>query len=317
LEAAIRRLVEFLDQEQGSSSSSSTSSDEVVVITGTGRHSGADGPVLKGAVEKYLQSHAFQFTYSTGSFRIAAKSGCQVYRKQSSCEDTKVILAGEQEFPVLLKKKHMILGNGNKNHPHPMDDVLLDDGPCLADVARDEAELQRGKEESLEAYRLRLKEINQETREYRRAISVSELDYQQDCENQQNEEKEQLQRAISLSEQEEASAREEEDAIIQKVLALSEQEASEKETEDEIMLKQALALSEREIFMTAPSDDEALQHALELSKTTLATDTEDDDDDEVLRRVLELSTQETASEEELLQEAIAASQHVVTSGNAK
>jgi len=320
-EPAVKELVAFLERHLADPSSGSCAGKPpsvVRVITGLGQHSSSQGgPVLRHAVQEFLQRRGFAFGWERGCFTVhvaKGNGGSLTYHRQASDEDTKLVLMdGQQQQQHSPRRKQHLQGrivsssqiaggSGNAMIRHSAssnsDLHQLMAGPSLAEVARADAELARGKEESLQAYRLRLKQVHRERREYETVLKQSQAEVVVD--------------------------EEEEQALIRKAIVEEQRLLEWQEQEEEELIQKAIEEEQKLLEQQQREEDEMLQRALEMSGSSAYLNYCDDDcedEDEMLRRALELSSQEQQQEfstigsiylnnqeDELLQQAIRASQ---------
>jgi hypothetical protein len=286
LDAAIKKLVEFLETHYAipkavSPSGSPRSLHTIVqIITGTGSHStSAGGPVLKYAVNDFLQRHSFQYTYYNkgGYFVIPLDNNTGVLSYQSNtCNvSTKLIITSpctlDKTLGNHLKKSQSSDRKGLKSEKHQLF-LPTEELPTLQEVVRDEQELERGVNESLEEYRQRQKEYAKEQKLYRETIQASK----EEILKLEQEEKLMLERAVQES------------------VELSEREYDDNE-EEELTLKQAILESLEESGHSITSrgdsndneaDSDLLQRVIMESKALYDASERDDDDDSLLQRII-------------------------------
>ncbi len=290
LEPAIKKLVQFLEQHYekpkarmaatsatGSASTNESSNDIVQVITGTGSHStSAGGPVLKYAVNDFLLRHSFLHTfYSKGGYFVIPvhnNTGVLSYQSNACNVSTKIIIKTtetiDKTFGNHLKRSRMTTSRGLKSD-QPALLVPTIELPTLQEVVRDEKELQRGVDESLEEYRKRQLEYTKEQKLYQEAKRVSN----EEIRKLQDEEKLVLERAVQES------------------VELSEREYDDIGAE-EIALKQAImeSLEESEHGIKDADDDseenDDLLHRVIMESKALHDALERDDQDDSLKRAI-------------------------------
>ena len=277
LNHAIRRLTDFLEAEK------SRTTTQVLVITGTGSHSWATGgPVLRGAVEDLLHRRHIEFVRDTpGSLIVQCQTGITFLKHEDSSGDSKIRIESAESESVrlqLAEKRRLMQqhSNGSVSSSSSSRNGDMTTGcPSLAEVAREEADLESGKKESLELARQSQSERQREQNEYNRVVDLS---INAEREEQQREHKI-LQQALELSKQHTALARkndeQQEHELLRQTLALSKQfEASEREVHEQ-------------------RENQLLQQAIVLSKEQQETEREED---EVLRQVLAMSQQQDCCE---------------------
>jgi hypothetical protein len=291
-ERAIQELVAFLERL-----STWEQQKEAMIITGMGKHSHlSGGPVLKTAVEKFLTVHQFQFTYRKGCFHIQVSTGSLRNYQQCSDVDTKIILMDDpsvilQETQTTRKRtygrsKSQVGQAAGGREAHETNDTMAGIlmGPSVTEVAREEGEIQKGKEESLVTFRQYIKVKHREHKELEKALQLSE----------QHKQQQQQQQQPSISD-------EDEHQILQQTLEVSAREEASLRQQEEQMLQQALELSEREISSHSRHHDEyeeCLQQVIEQSRQdtrTSAISLESNEESITLQRVLELSVRETTA----------------------
>jgi hypothetical protein len=329
LEPAIQNLVVFLEKHcsQENNKATSTSytttcnsvtsprfhsykkSSLVQVITGTGSHSSTTGgPVLKDAVDSFLRRHSFQYKYFTrGGYFIlpTINTGSLTYRSKSCSVDTKIVTIspatsnGDDRTSLLRLQKN---STGLKSlQQSPTSNVCTNttsydvaDMPTLQEVVRDESELRRGIDESIEEYRVRQKEHNEEQKICRRIVQLS----QEELEKEEKQEKllmlRVIQESIELSERE----CDEDDSALKEAIAESLEEserfADNEDGFDFLLLQRVLQESEalkETVERECDEDDSALKEAIaeSLEESERTTDNEDDFDFLLLQRVLQES----------------------------
>ena len=185
LDPTIKKLVQFLETHYAlpKATSASTSPGSIVqIVTGTGSHStSAGGPVLKYAVNDFLHRHSFLYTfYSKGGYfliPICNNTGALSYQSNTCSASTKLIIKSPcQNIKMLGNHLKTPLNSGIKHSKSEHQQQLLlstVELPTLQDVVRDERELQRGVNESLEENCSRQKEYATEQKLYQKILQVS------------------------------------------------------------------------------------------------------------------------------------------------
>lgn len=305
LEPAIRKLVEFLEtyyerQRQlttvrtATTDASTQKETFLVVVTGTGSHSNnsmGGGPVLKYAVDDFLQRHSFQYTYHTkgGSFviPIANNTGMLTYQSKSCKMDTKLVVttspstAGKKSLSTHVLNRQNKLGSRTSDKQQNHSVSISETMPTLQEVVYEEKQLERGKTKSLDEYRIRQREFSIEQKLYQQAIKVSK----DEIRFLEKEDDDILSRAIEES-----------------VLELSERTADD--DIEEIAIKEAiiqsLEQSERVVHDDGYYDDEEelLRRAILESQTILGKDDLEANDDYLRLAIRESEMMKDISESE-------------------
>ena len=286
LEAAIKRLVEFLEQHcHQIDATNSQNSSNVKVVTGMGSHSGSSGgPVLKTYVNKFLVRHSYQFTfYSKGGYFIIptiGNTGSLSYRSKSCEMDSKIVTMpriGRNLDDATMDLVHPAQSVSRANAYKVSSKRICDfneEMPTLQAVVRSETEFQWAVDESSHEFRIQQKEMYKEQKIFHRVLETSRIA----VENEEEFEKSLLCRAIQES------------------IEFSEHGCNE----DDAALKEAIELSEREC-----DDYTALEEAI--SASLLPDDSEpSNNDDAALNEAIELSERE-CDDDTALKEAIVAS----------
>jgi Smr domain len=252
----------------------------LLVVTGTGSHSGntstgsgSGRPVLKYAVNDFLQRHLFQYSYhSQGGYFVIPlhnNTGILSYASNACNVDTKIILTS----PSSPTTDRSLVNHLHMNQTHRQSDLLLpverqhrqkdekgvaiplNEMPTLQQVVYEEQELQRGIHESLDAFRIRQKEYALEHNVYKQAIQQS----QQEMIQSEHDEKvlfdRVIQESVELSEREYCLGHNGD-----------EDEEGNDDDDDDMMLKQAmmesLEESERELCDAEEEEEMALKQAM-------------------------------------------------------
>ena len=253
-----------------------------MIITGTGSHSAA-GPVLRTAVASLLTRRAMEFTRPTpGAFCVNASSGHVWYSTdaQHSAVDTKVIVVAShdddddakwahvQRTMAAQRRRRKVVSPLHGTSHSSLQNVDVEQGPSVAEVAHDEANLQRAVECSREEARHAAQQRRAEARALKRALAESVVVVQQD----NDDDDDLLQQAMEMSQHEHAREQEQFQDELQRALQESSQiMTSDKdshrlvltEEEWEALTQQALALSiqetavENEEHEHGGGDDEA------------------------------------------------------------
>jgi hypothetical protein len=287
-------LVEFLEKNmrehqpvdfQPNVKKRNVSASIVQVVTGTGSHStSAGGPVLKYAVNDFLQRHSFQYSYhSKGGYFVipmANNTGFLSYQSKMCNVDTKIIIASssstaavDKSFRNHLRKRHdglkSSLSASNNNKPHHID--VASEMPTLQEVAYDDKQLERGKNGSLEECRIRQREYSKEQTLYQQAVYESKLETQKADEEEKLLLERVIQESIDLSEHDESDCIDNE---------------GNDDYDYDIALKQAVLESIKESERTI-DDDELLQRAIRESEAIKdASEREDEEEFQIILQQL-------------------------------
>lgn len=307
LKQAIRRLTDFLEEQQrnrNSQTATTTRPAEVLVITGTGSHSGSTGgPVLRGAVEDLLNRRHMQYTRDTpGSFLIDCQSGITFETITAGANnttvdvhhyavDTKICVESAESESVQLRlaeKKRRRQQQQRLRHSsssglsaassssssdgintnNTTTNNFMADCPSLTQVAQEDADLQRGKDASLELARQYQKQKSREQNELERGIRLSIMEeYVERDKEQQNSE---ILKAVAFSKKEHEASEKEEEDLLQQAMALSLQDQTcLREQREQEMLQHAIALSRQQEVSEREEEDRILNQVLAQSKQEL------------------------------------------------
>ena len=284
LDPAIKKLVQFLEKHYATPktrtlrSESDSSHTILQVVTGTGSHStSAGGPVLKYAVNDFLRRHSFQYSYySKGGYFVipmANNTGALSYQSNTCSVSTKLLVTSpctiDKSFSSHLKKSQHCRGSGSKSEGQPVF-IPTVELPTLQEVVREERELQRGVNESLEEYRLRQKEYAKEQKLYQEAVKLSK---EQVLKLEQEEKlllERVVQESVELSERDYDDIVQEEVALKQAILeSLEESEHGINDGEDDTddLLQRAILESKAQHDASERHDDDLLQRTIRESET--------------------------------------------------
>jgi hypothetical protein len=247
----------------------------VHVITGTGKHSGVNGPVLRNSVKKVLDKRCmtYRLTNDKGGFVVRVDSGYELCNNNIN-SDTKIVVATQQQNDVKFAP--------TTNSTSSKDEQLLDtsvlfgcgiNNPLPSQVHAEDEDIHRAKnlsshEEQLHQNELFRKQIQQAVEEsLLHSLLVDERS------NDTKEDDEEIQLAIEES------------------IQLHKNRCEELCKKEELELERALAASQL--------------HQEEAEYYESSTRIDDDDDDDELQRALSLSLNvQNMSDQELVQIAI-------------
>jgi Smr domain len=281
-EPALRRLVDFLDQHQSSSNSAvvaAASVDIVHVITGVGRHSNGSngaaaagasattaGPVLKPAVESFLQRHGFCYQCDGGRFAVAVHTGTLHRQASASATSTKLAIVPSSSKQQQQQQRnrasrvpppplplHPPLDSQLQQQPLP---VVEGDNPTVAEVAADDAQVSHAKAASLREQQREKAAAAADRRALSQALLLSLQEQQQQheasCSTDPSETNDEGDETVGPQSQETprehaaTAANADHDAEERRQLELALLESAqleESERQEDEMLQQALALS--------------------------------------------------------------------------
>jgi hypothetical protein len=282
----------------------------VIIITGSGKHSHS-GPVLRTAVEKYLQKREMNYVINRGkgSFTVDCASGIDLYFDHNQKVCTKVIIATEDEISKPSDRlsnwsssvRLNIQNRTNSFETKSRHDELTSNSRDYNRISiKSHKSRKMSNKEAGEPHIRQLLEqskLEHEERLYIQKMTDSELDEAIeksklfisstiDLIQQQNE-----QRFLSHLEQERQKRDEEEQcsAIIELSRQMEEQRKKESERE-EIALQRILQLSEQEVVSSAQQEDELLSEVIALSlQETTNNNHLHEEEDQMLQQALALS----------------------------
>lgn len=321
---AISTVANFLNAQRSSSSvkqesNSSYSPVPAVIITGSGKHSHS-GPVLRTAIEKYLQKREMNYVINKGkgSFTVDCASGIDLYFDKNQKVCTKVILAS---YDDTIKSGDQVSNNWSSsvrlNMKHATNTSSMfettrlkykkstmnrnDRGSFSIETDRSQESTTQDVEESQIRELVEQSKLEHEERlciqkmtdsDLDEAIEKSELFLAStvDLAQKRNETR-------YLSHLEKERQRRNEEEQLSAIIKLSQQmeERRQKESErEEIALQRILQLSEQEVISSAQQEEEVLSKVIALSLQEMTYDKDlDDEEEKMIQEALALSIHET------------------------
>ena len=317
-EAAIRAVTEFLDRQ---SRRNAPNDGWVTIITGAGSHS-PDGPVLRTAVESLLRRRQIQFERDTpGSFKVQSRSG-EVWYTEHQATDTKLVLADPRDFVPCLHRTQQPQSALSQTLVSSADGIgtisnqaalLSDFGPSVQEVARDDATIERIKEQS----RLELQEEERyKTAMDKEAMAEALKASKELFKSQEEEFTKTLELTVEVSRHEQSKEQQKEEELMRRALKLSEREYELAQQKEERIFQLTKELSQREELKMLQKEEEMLKQALDVSRGDSPPTPQllsDDELQSLTEKALQVSQRESSrefSEEELqclTEQAISAS----------